>query len=629
MAKIYLGGKGTMVSAENAKKIILTALRAGHSVEVACQSAGRSRSSYDKYRKDDREFAARADAARMAALGVSATNRKEIPDFPEFCQTYLDTTMFRHQLQWFDLLEGREPRDLRPNQRYVPGDASLLVINTPPDHSKTTTITENYVTWRVCQDPNIRVILVSKTEDMAKKFLKSIKDRLAESETYIKLQTDFGPFAEDAASWSANKIYVSGADSGEHTPTIQAIGIGGQIYGNRADLVIMDDCVLGSNAHLFAKQINWIQTEVVNRADSYGGRCLLIGTRLAPVDLYREIFKPEYYADEVSPWTLLTQPAVEEFAADPKDWVTLWPKSNRPPVSRQARALVTQDESGLWPRKDGTALALERRKTSARNWALVFQQEDVAEDSIFDPKDLQACTEERRYAGRMIAGQPGHRKFGMDGLYVVAGLDPAAVNYTAIVVVGLDRSTGKRYVINVLNKAGLLPHQLRQVMQEWTDKYGIQEWRVERNAFQQSIVQDIDLQNYMHARGCQLAGHHTDGKKWDVDFGVAAMALLFKNWEYGRQLIELPSRHNSEGSKALFEQLSTWFPETKGRTDTVMALWFAEIRCKELLAAEYESYHLSSSEFDTREAAQSRMVLDIDYALAQSAGGFWDGTMDW
>lgn len=629
MAKIYTSGAGTVQTAENAKKIILTALRAGHTVEVACNSAGRSRSSYDKYRATDKQFAADADAAKAYALGRSARSREGIPDFPEFCEKYLNTRMFRHQLQWFDLLEGREPRDLHENQRFIKADPELLVINTPPDHSKSTTITVNYVTWRICQDPNVRVIIVSKTEEMAKKFLKSIKDRLAESDTYIDLQTDFGPFSEDAASWSATKIYVGGADSGEHSPTVQAIGMGGQIYGNRADLVILDDCVLGSNAHQFERQINWIQTEVVNRASSIAGRVLLIGTRLAPVDLYREIFKPEYYANEQSPWSYLTQPAVEEYTNDPRDWVTLWPKTNRPPVSKQARAMVQQDENGLWPAKDGLALAKERRKTSARNWALVFQQEDIAEDAVFDPRDLQACTEERRYAGRMTAGAPGHRRFGMDGLYVVAGLDPAAVNYTSIVVVGLDRSTSKRYVIDVLNKPGLLPHQLREVMQDWTVRYGIQEWRVERNAFQQSIVQDIDLQRYMHSVGARMEGHHTDGKKWDVDFGVAAMALLFKNWQYGRQLIELPSRYNSEGSKALFEQLSTWFPETKGRTDTVMALWFAEIRCKELLAAEYESYHMVSSEFETREGFESRMVLDVDYALSMGAGEPWDGTLNW
>lgn len=629
MAKIYIGGSGTKMSAENSKKVILTALRAGHSVDVACQSAGRSRSSYDKYRKADPEFAAMADAARMAAEGRTRGNRAEIPDFPEFCEKYLDTTLFRHHLQWYDLLEGREPRDLHANQRYEPRDPDQLVINTPPDHGKSTTLTMNYVTWRICQDPNVRVVIVSKTQPMAVKFLLGIKARLAESETYHRLQTDFGPFAEDSEGWSATRIYVAGRTSGEKDPTVEALGIGGHIYGARADLVILDDCVTGANAHEYEKQINWIQTEVGNRVASVGGRMLIIGTRLAPVDLYKEILKPQYYADDETPWTYLTQPAVEEYAEKPEDWKTLWPRTNRPPVTVAARKLVQQDENGLWPAKDGPALAKERRKTSARNWALVFQQEDVSEDSVFDPKDLQACTEERRYAGRMIAGQPGHRKYGMDGLYVVAGLDPAAVGHTAIVVVGLDRSTGKRYVINIFNEPGTLPHQLRQVMQEWTDKYGIQEWRVERNAYQQSIVQDIDLQTYMHQRGCLLSAHHTDAKKWDVDFGVAAMALLFKNWEYGRQLIELPSRYNSEGSKALFEQLSTWFPETKGKTDTVMALWFAEIRCKELMSQEFDGYHLGGSEFMSLRDQETQLVIDVDYVLSQGAVTSWDGTMSW
>jgi hypothetical protein len=58
------------------------------------------------------------------------------------------------------------------------------------------------VTWRICQDPNIRILLISKTQDMAKKFLVAIKDRLAENEAYARLQRTFGPpggFAEGAA----------------------------------------------------------------------------------------------------------------------------------------------------------------------------------------------------------------------------------------------------------------------------------------------------------------------------------------------------------------------------------------------------------------------------------------------
>lgn len=629
--KVHVSGGGTMDSADRAKKIILAALAKGMSVDMACKAAQRSHSSYDLYRKQDPNFRALADQARTGSMTAATKNRAEIPDFPEFSERYLDTRLFRHHLQWVDLLEGRPPRDLHPGQRYEQRDADQLVVNTPPDHGKSTTLTVNYVTWRICADPNIRVIIVSKTETMAKKFLLAIKDRLAESETYEELQRDFGPpggFAEGSSQWSATRIYVGGRDSGEKDPTVEALGIGGHIYGARADLVILDDCVTGANAHEFEKQINWIQTEVGNRVASTGGRMLIIGTRLAPVDLYQEIFKPEYYADEESPWTYLTQPAVEEYAEDPTDWKTLWPRTNRPPVTIAARKLVEQDAAGLWPAKDGLALAKERRKTSARNWALVFQQEQVSEETVFNPRDVEGCTERRRYAGRMFAGQPGHRKHGMEGLYVVAGLDPAATNFTAAVVMGLDRTTGRRYILDVFNRPRVLPHELRRLLTEWTDRYGIQEWRVEKNAYQASIVQDIDIQRDLHSRGCLLSGHYTQGNKWDVDYGVAAMALLFQNWPDGRQLIEMPSRYNSEGVKALFEQLTTWFPQTKGRTDTVMAMWFAEIRCKELLSTEWSGYHLSS-EYDTARDDQNRLVIDVDYALAQLGGGEWDGRMNW
>ncbi len=51
--------------------------------------------------------------------------------------------------------------------------------------------------------------------------------------------------------------------STEKDPTVQALGIGGQVYGARANLIILDDCVTGANAHEWAKQLEWIQKEVV------------------------------------------------------------------------------------------------------------------------------------------------------------------------------------------------------------------------------------------------------------------------------------------------------------------------------------------------------------------------------
>lgn len=619
-------------SAADCKKVILATVRMGGTIEEGCRQANRSRKAYDYYRKSDPDFRALIDKALQAKIERAAGNRDKVPDFPDFCEKYLNTRLFNHHLQWFDLLEGRAPRELHPAQRFVPGDPDMLLINTPPEHAKSTTLTVNYVTWRVIQDPNVRVLIISKTQDMAKKFLLAIKDRLAENEAYTDLQQAFAPpggFAEGSAAWTADKIYVAGRDSGEKDPTIQATSIGGHIYGSRCDLAIMDDTVDHTNHQMFESQIDWIQNQVGSRVADAGGRMLLIGTRMETVDLYSEILKPQYYVDGESPWTYLSQPAVLEYADDPADWVTLWPKTNRPPVTIKARKLVSQDENGLWPMWDGPALARKRRKMRARNWSMVYQQEQVADDAVFKAEDVQGCIDRARYPGRMFAGQSDHRKYGMDGLLVVAGLDPAAAGCTAMVVIGLDRSTGVRWVLDVVNQRGMPPHEMRAEMQRLTERYNISEWRVEKNAYQGSITQDAQIRAFLSARGCLITPHHTDQRKWDSDFGVASMGPLFEGWASGRNLIRLPSQSQSESVRALVEQLVSWFPETKGLTDTVMALWFAEIRCRELMLSDFSGWHLDKSEFASERDSAGQLVVDIDLALQQQTVSSWDGKVRW
>jgi hypothetical protein len=622
----------SQASSQDRKNIILATVRMGHTIAEGCIQAGCVRSTYDYYRKKDPDFRDLIDRALQSNVEKAKGERKEVPDFPEFCQKYLNTQLFWHHLQWFDLLEGKEPRGLHPRQRYIRGDDDQIVVNTPPEHAKSTTLTTNYVVWRICQDPNVRILLISKTQDMAKKFLLQIKERLAESETYIDLQQAFGPpggFSEGSASWSADKIYVAGRDSGEKDPTVQAVGIGGHIYGSRCDLAIMDDCVDHTNFSQFENQITWIQNQVGSRVADAGGRMLLIGTRMETTDLYSEILKPQYYTEGESPWTYLTQPAVLESAEDPKDWVTLWPKTNRPPVTITARKLVSQDEDGLWPMWDGPALSRKRRKMSPRNWSLVYMQDQVAENSTFKQVDIDGCTDRARYPGRMFDGQPQHRPYGMDGLLVVGGLDPAAAGFTAMVVLGLDRRTGVRWLLDVVNKRAMPPHEMRAEIERLTERYGISEWRVEKNAYQASIVQDQLIRTFLSARGCLISPHHTNSNKWDPDFGVASMSTLFEGWRENANLIRLPSRTQSESMKALVEQFVSWMPETKGLTDIVMAFWFAEIRCRDLMVSDFSGWHMQTSEFSSERDQAGQMVVDIDFALQQQGAGAWNGALDW
>lgn len=621
--------EGVRMTAKQAKAIVVECMKKGMSIQAAMDEVGFARNSYQYWRKSDADF--RELTNHIVSIRATTEGSKPDIDFPTFCQDYLDTTLFWHQLQWYDILEGREPRDLHPNQVYRKADPGMVIINTPPEHAKSTTITVNYVTYRICMDPNIRIIIVSQVQEMAKRFLRAVKDRLAGANpAYAKLQMDFAPeggFNADSAAWTADAIYINAKvrDSGEATPTVQALGITGQIYGNRADLIIFDDTVTGKNAHEYAKQIDWIQREVINRLSPIAGMLALVGTRLAPVELYSEIQKPEWYGqDEESPWTYLTQPAVLEFADDPDDWKVLAPFTNRPPVSLGARRLVEANEHGLYPWHSGKALARRRATSSAQNWSMVYQQEQVSSDSIFKAQAVNASVDGMRAAGPMSRGAPGHRTNGMDGLYVIGGFDPALTGHSAAVVMGLDRDTQERWVLDVWTQANLKPDDLRDKIKEWTIKYRINEWRIEKNAMNMMLSQDREVNQFLSARGCILKEHFTGRNKWDHDFGVASLTNLFYGWEKKEQLLHLPKRSQNEGVKSLIEQLINWFPETKSKTDCVMALWFAEIRARELVdQIDHQVFHMDNI-YATPRDKEKMLTVDLDYlSTRQNDGGEW------
>lgn len=612
------------------KAQILRNLRKGMTAKAASEDAGRTEKSYEYYRRIDPEFKRQVDEIRRLRAGAP---RPTVPNFQRFCERYLGIKLYRHQLQWFDLLEGRPPRDLHPSQVYEPKRPTRLIVNTPPFHAKSMTITIDYATWRIVCNPNVQIVVVSQTEDMAKKFLYAIKDRLGSaSRQFQELKDTFGPvdgYDGNGAIWRQDSIYVNPElrTRGQKDPTVQALGIGGQIYGARADLIILDDCVTGKNFHEFEKQINWIQNEVVSRVKY--GMLLIVGTRLAAQDLYSEIRKPQYYSSGVSPWTYLTQPAVLEFAEDPKDWVTLWPRTNVEP--EEGALQFPADENGEYPMWDGAILAQVRSDTSAENWARVYMQAQVSTTMTFTQAMVDGCTNELRIAGPMVEGRRGHRPEGMAGLYVIAGLDPAPTNYTAAVVLGVDRATGKRYVLDVWNKFSALPSEIRDLVKAWTMRYGIMEWRIEENGLNKYISQDEEIVRWCRARGTQVQGHYTGQNKWDPQFGVATMANLFLGHERGIALMELPTRRGNAGVQALVEELLTWYPTpgTKNmpKQDCLMALWFAELRARTISDDWDSTTHLSSS-FRTPLDAERQVTLDIDAYLAQQHRGERFVTLD-
>lgn len=611
------------LSVAEAKERLVAHVASGLNINQALEAIDRERSTYERWRRDDPDFVVAMERVKtIRSYGRHAV--VDNVDFPEFSQKFLDARVFPHMQNVIDLIEGRDPSWLHPAMTYIPGERDLVMANLPPEHAKTTSITINYAVYRICMDPNVRIIIVSKTQDMAKKMLYAIKTRLTHPK-YSDMIAQYAPsggFDKDSEAWNQNMIYISDSarDSGEKDPTVQALGIRGHIYGARADLIILDDCVDLTNAHEYEKQIDWIQSEVISRISSTGA-LLVVGTRLASKDLYSELRQDDRYPDEKSPWTYLAMPAVLEFADDEPDWVTLWPRSNQPEAGAKGVDLDPGPD-GLFPKWDGPRLSKKRKRVSPRAWAMVYMQKQVADDAVFDPDAVKHAINGNRLTGLIPKGMVGCRKEGMDGLIILAGMDPATAGATAAVVVGLDPKSQKRYVLDVYNKPGTKPDEIRDLIRNWTDRYAITEWRIEKNGFQGFLVHDREINDYCNARGTLIKPHFTGSNKHDADFGVASMTTLFAGWDTDTQLIELPSTARSEAAKSMVEQLVTWapnLPKTQ-KQDIVMALWFAELACRDRvqLLGNYQRSHSTNPFLTPWDKKQQHTVSLIDMEAARA-----------
>lgn len=620
--------KGQTIPAKEAKERLVKLLEDGFSVADACAAVGKSEKTYYYYLHSDPEFDGKIKLLRavQARKGHVAQEDKEI-SFKDFREKYLNSLTFAHQLNVIDLIENRNPSWLHKSMVYEKGIPQYALVNMPPEHAKSMTVSIDYVTYRICTDPNIRIKLVSKTQAMAKEFLYAVKQRLT-SPSYAELQRRYAPadgFKATADKWTADSIYLE-RDSGEKDPTLQALGIGGQIYGARADLIILDDTVTLANAGEYEKQIRWIQQEVLTRVGPTG-KILVVGTRVDPVDLYREIRNGDRYPSGTSPWTYLAMPAVLEYDDDPNNWVTLWPQSDRPWPGDP----VDPDEKGLFPRWDGVRMNARREVLDAKTWAMVYQQQDVNSEAVFSPEAVRGAVNGMRTCGPLIPGAAGHPKE-VNGFYTVCGLDPAMSGDTFGVVVSADRTTKKRYLLDASRMPAPTPARIRDLIFTWTEKYKPNAWVIEKNAFQLFLTQDEQINEFLASRGIRLISHYTGANKMDLEYGVASLAPLFGQldqqgkFQKGTNLIELP-RTDNESVKALIEQLVTWAPGTKNKQDGPMALWFVETQLRDYVnqAGSY-GHTWVKNPFATRQDVAKRAVVDLEEFQRRqqilSAGGY-------
>lgn len=195
-------------------------------------------------------------------------------------------------LYWFNKFilgveQGKQPLGLFHKKlcHFVTDDIhkkKLILI--PRGHLKSTLITIGYPVQRIVKDPNVRVLILNATWQMAVDFLTEIKRHLTQNEYLLEL---FGNVAVNPPEWAADRITLNRTDMNIKGPTVWATGIESNLTGSHPDLIIMDDLMNRDNINT-RDQIEKIILRYKDALDLLepGGQLIVIGTRWIEGDLY-------------------------------------------------------------------------------------------------------------------------------------------------------------------------------------------------------------------------------------------------------------------------------------------------------------------------------------------------------
>lgn len=110
---------------------------------------------------------------------------------------------------------------------------------------KSMLLTESYITTHLLRDPEIAIALITKTQDLSKKFVGKIKRQFEKKGKVFEIFGDL----RDTSEWSKEQFNLKRTGNRpENTVTSSSIGSSGGIVGGHYDILLIDDIVDTSNS---------------------------------------------------------------------------------------------------------------------------------------------------------------------------------------------------------------------------------------------------------------------------------------------------------------------------------------------------------------------------------------------
>jgi predicted phage terminase large subunit-like protein len=237
--------------------------------------------------------------------------------------------------------------------RLVNGEGTgRLVVTMPPRHGKSLLCSLYFPAWFLNQNPDKRVILCSYGDDFAATWGRKVRDLIQSHESTLNIKVNM-------QSKAADRWDVDGRKGGMKTA-----GVGGQITGLGANLLIIDDPVKNAEEADSAvdreKKWDWWRSAAHTRLEP-GAIVVVIQTRWHEDDLTGRILK-----DNPDEWDIINLPALAE---------------TDDPLGRTPGAALCPE------RYDEEALAAIHTAVGQRVFAALYQQRPTPEGGGFFKKD--------------------------------------------------------------------------------------------------------------------------------------------------------------------------------------------------------------------------------------------------
>jgi hypothetical protein len=487
--------------------------------------------------------------------------------FRDFCNYFWPSQqMPRHVFRIVKACFDHQDRKWRSN----------LILNVGPGFAKSIYFSRRWVIWRLCQNRDWRIAIVSETAQLANDWVQEIADELVSN---IPLINAFGQFFnEQPNTWRTGHgmFKVLGASIKVRWNVIGR-GRGQQLQGMRLDEIVVDDPETPDTIMSLEdreRTVKWLDYVLENRLEPETGVLRLIATRFDLRDI-PGILIDRTYEDGTPMWQHVSFPALFDPAT--------------------GSASVESDAESLWPERFPVhVLRNKREKLTPVLFDPLYQQEPRPEGAatydmawIEGSEHHKGCLDKDRSAGigAEFFKDDDPRKWAGEKIRVFS-LDPSGVaGYWALVVADVcnhrDSSDFKAVIIDIRRGKWTTQQFLDEVgsvCEAFHPRFFIPERNMRADLWN---GQNTDFNRLKAMYGFQNQPFFTGANKRDMMWGIESLALDFMD---GR--IRIPYGDDRTRREIVKPLLTEIYEHPHGRTDDVlMALWVMKMGWRDLYTA--------------------------------------------